>query len=98
MQSQTVVSQRASIGLCNLMLNFDGIAEIVEKGIITKTGEMLLFDAIIYATECYLMFHRMPTAETGLVSDARPRLLWYAWWPHCIHRDCNSRHQTFDKW
>ncbi|KAG1844700.1 hypothetical protein F4604DRAFT_1937390 [Suillus subluteus] len=34
----------------NLTLNFDGIANIVENGIITKTGEMLPFDVIIYAT------------------------------------------------
>ncbi|KAG0701972.1 hypothetical protein DFH29DRAFT_989931 [Suillus ampliporus] len=34
----------------NLTLNFDGIAEIVESGIVTKTGEMLPFDVIIYAT------------------------------------------------
>ncbi|KAG1751141.1 hypothetical protein EDB19DRAFT_2035978 [Suillus lakei] len=40
----------ASLHRPNLMLNFDGIAEIVEKGIITKLGEMLPFDVIIYAT------------------------------------------------
>jgi cation diffusion facilitator CzcD-associated flavoprotein CzcO len=34
----------------NLTLNFDGIANVVENGIITKTGEMLPFDVIIYAT------------------------------------------------
>jgi hypothetical protein len=34
----------------NVRLNFDGIAEIVENGIITKTGEMLPFDVIVYAT------------------------------------------------
>ncbi|KAG0701974.1 hypothetical protein DFH29DRAFT_1048990 [Suillus ampliporus] len=34
----------------NLTLNFDGIAEIVESGIVTKTGDMLPFDVIIYAT------------------------------------------------
>ncbi|KAG1806579.1 uncharacterized protein HD556DRAFT_1303011 [Suillus plorans] len=34
----------------NVTLNFDGIAEIVENGIITKTGEMLPFDVIVYAT------------------------------------------------
>ncbi|KAG1822745.1 uncharacterized protein BJ212DRAFT_1444991 [Suillus subaureus] len=34
----------------NVKLNFDGIAEIVENGIVTKTGEMLPFDVIIYAT------------------------------------------------
>jgi cation diffusion facilitator CzcD-associated flavoprotein CzcO len=34
----------------NVRLNFDGIAEIVENGIITKTGEMLSFDVIVYAT------------------------------------------------
>ncbi|KAG1750938.1 hypothetical protein EDD22DRAFT_916125 [Suillus occidentalis] len=34
----------------NLTLNFDGIADIVENGIITKTGEMLPFDVIVYAT------------------------------------------------
>ncbi|OAX42852.1 FAD/NAD(P)-binding domain-containing protein [Rhizopogon vinicolor AM-OR11-026] len=34
----------------NLALNFDGIAEIVENGIVTKTGEMLPFDVIAYAT------------------------------------------------
>ncbi|KAG0701963.1 hypothetical protein DFH29DRAFT_531609 [Suillus ampliporus] len=34
----------------NLTLNFDGIAEIVESGIVTNTGEMLPFDIIIYAT------------------------------------------------
>ncbi|KAG2153120.1 uncharacterized protein EDB93DRAFT_1249032 [Suillus bovinus] len=34
----------------NLTLNFDGIANIVENGIITKTGELLPFDVIVYAT------------------------------------------------
>ncbi|KAG0701966.1 hypothetical protein DFH29DRAFT_875500 [Suillus ampliporus] len=34
----------------NLTLNFDGIAEIVESGIVTNTGEMLPFDVIVYAT------------------------------------------------
>ncbi|KAG2102229.1 uncharacterized protein F5147DRAFT_754352 [Suillus discolor] len=34
----------------NLTLNFDGIANIAENGIITKTGEMLPFDVIVYAT------------------------------------------------
>ncbi|KAG2338481.1 FAD/NAD(P)-binding domain-containing protein [Suillus weaverae] len=34
----------------NLTLNFDGIVNIVENGIITKTGEMLPFDVIVYAT------------------------------------------------
>ncbi|KAG1788125.1 uncharacterized protein HD556DRAFT_1312239 [Suillus plorans] len=39
-----------SICRSNVTLNFDGIAEIVENGIITNTGEMLLFDIIVYAT------------------------------------------------
>ncbi|KAG1809003.1 hypothetical protein EV424DRAFT_1543235 [Suillus variegatus] len=39
-----------SIYRSNVTLNFDGIAEIVENGIITNTGEMLLFDVIVYAT------------------------------------------------
>ncbi|KAG2369686.1 hypothetical protein BDR07DRAFT_1468332 [Suillus spraguei] len=34
----------------NVALNFDGIAEIVENGIVTKTGETLPFDVIVYAT------------------------------------------------
>ncbi|KAG2356270.1 hypothetical protein BDR07DRAFT_1613182 [Suillus spraguei] len=34
----------------NVTLNFDGISEIVENGIITKTGEILPFDVIVYAT------------------------------------------------
>ncbi|KAG1906692.1 uncharacterized protein F5891DRAFT_1003450 [Suillus fuscotomentosus] len=34
----------------NLTLNFDGIDNIAENGIITKTGEMLPFDVIVYAT------------------------------------------------
>ncbi|KAG2757493.1 FAD/NAD(P)-binding domain-containing protein [Suillus brevipes Sb2] len=34
----------------NVTLNFDGIAEIVENGIITRTGKMLPFDVIVYAT------------------------------------------------
>lgn len=34
----------------NLTLNFDGIAEIVEHGVITKTGELFPFDVIVYAT------------------------------------------------
>ncbi|KAG2129482.1 hypothetical protein DEU56DRAFT_817296 [Suillus clintonianus] len=40
----------ASLHRPNVTLNFDGIAEIVENGIITKTGEILPFDVIVYAT------------------------------------------------
>ncbi|KAG2153108.1 uncharacterized protein EDB93DRAFT_1249021 [Suillus bovinus] len=39
-----------SLHRSNVTLNFDGIAEIVEDGIITKTGERLPFDVIVYAT------------------------------------------------
>ncbi|EIW81054.1 FAD/NAD(P)-binding domain-containing protein [Coniophora puteana RWD-64-598 SS2] len=34
----------------NLSLNFDGISEVVGDGLVTRTGEMLPFDVIIYAT------------------------------------------------
>ncbi|KAG1741887.1 FAD/NAD(P)-binding domain-containing protein [Suillus paluster] len=40
----------ASLYRPNLTLNFDGIAEIVENGIVTNTGEMLPCDVIVYAT------------------------------------------------
>ncbi|KAH7913943.1 hypothetical protein BJ138DRAFT_1001148 [Hygrophoropsis aurantiaca] len=40
----------ASLSRPNLTLNFDGISQITEDGIITKTGENLQFDVIIYAT------------------------------------------------
>ncbi|KAG1807872.1 uncharacterized protein BJ212DRAFT_1449225 [Suillus subaureus] len=53
----------------NLTLNFDGIANIVENGIITNTGEMLPFDVIIYATGfisvSYYDAHGGPTAYLG---------------------------------
>jgi hypothetical protein len=111
----------------NLTLNFDGIADIVENGIITKTGmyghsryyhlphislgEMLPFDVIVYATGFIgvsatyadLIFHKMPTAETGAIPNARsrlewshyPRLLRCAWRPYRIPGDCNSWHTKF---
>ncbi|KAG2033732.1 hypothetical protein BDR03DRAFT_902073 [Suillus americanus] len=49
---RTVADSGFLKSLCrpNVKLNFDGIAEIVENGIITKTGEMLPFDVIVYAT------------------------------------------------
>ncbi|KAG1885166.1 hypothetical protein F4604DRAFT_1918827 [Suillus subluteus] len=49
---RTVADSGFLKSLCrsNVKLNFDGIAEIVENGIITKTGEMIPFDDIVYAT------------------------------------------------
>ncbi|KAH7885333.1 hypothetical protein F5I97DRAFT_1884570 [Phlebopus sp. FC_14] len=40
----------ASLSRPNLTLNFDGISEIVENGILTAKGDILPFDIIIFAT------------------------------------------------
>ncbi|KAG1892206.1 hypothetical protein F4604DRAFT_1875601 [Suillus subluteus] len=50
----------------NVTLNFDGIAEVVENGIITKTGEMLPFDVIVYATGFIGKQERYPMHVRGL--------------------------------
>ncbi|KAG1783064.1 hypothetical protein EV702DRAFT_1040837 [Suillus placidus] len=50
----------------NVTLNFDGIAEIVENGIIAKTGEMLPFDVIVYATGFIGKQERYPMHVRGL--------------------------------
>ncbi|KAG1745996.1 uncharacterized protein EDB91DRAFT_1120111 [Suillus paluster] len=48
----------------NLSLNFDGIAEIMENGILTNTGEILPFDVIVYATG--FIGERYPVHVRGL--------------------------------
>jgi cation diffusion facilitator CzcD-associated flavoprotein CzcO len=53
-----------SLSRSNVTLNFDGIDEIVENGIITKTGEMLPFDVIVYATG--FIGERFPMHVRGL--------------------------------
>ncbi|KAG2155030.1 uncharacterized protein EDB93DRAFT_1247986 [Suillus bovinus] len=53
-----------SLHRSNVTLNFDGIAEIVENGIITKTGETLPFDVIVYATG--FIGERFPMHVRGL--------------------------------
>ncbi|KAF9242545.1 hypothetical protein BU15DRAFT_43918 [Melanogaster broomeanus] len=54
----------ASLSRPNLDLNFDGIAEVVENGIITKKGDLLPFDVIIYATG--FIGDKYPVHVTGL--------------------------------
>ncbi|KAF8843419.1 FAD/NAD(P)-binding domain-containing protein [Paxillus ammoniavirescens] len=54
----------ASLSRPNLTLNFDGIAEIVKNGIVTKTGDLLPFDVIIYATG--FKGDKYPVHVTGL--------------------------------
>ncbi|KIJ17728.1 hypothetical protein PAXINDRAFT_72805 [Paxillus involutus ATCC 200175] len=54
----------ASLSRPNLTLNFDGIAEIVENGIVTKKGDLLPFDVIIYATG--FRGDKYPVHVTGL--------------------------------
>ncbi|KAG1906247.1 uncharacterized protein F5891DRAFT_975674 [Suillus fuscotomentosus] len=49
----------------NLTLNFDGIDNIAENGIITKTGEMLPFEVIIYATGFISKQDRYPMHVRG---------------------------------
>ncbi|KAG2051556.1 FAD/NAD(P)-binding domain-containing protein [Suillus hirtellus] len=50
----------------NLTLNFDGIDNIAENGIITKTGETLPFDVIVYATGFIGKQDRYPMHVRGL--------------------------------
>ncbi|KAG1815643.1 uncharacterized protein BJ212DRAFT_1587927 [Suillus subaureus] len=65
---RTVADSGFLKSLCrsNVTLNFDGIAEIVENGIITKTGEMLPFDVIVYATGFIGKQERYPMHVRGL--------------------------------
>ncbi|KAG1788132.1 uncharacterized protein HD556DRAFT_1448111 [Suillus plorans] len=49
----------------NLTLNFDGIDNIAEDGIVTKTGEMLPFDVIVYATGFISKQDRYPMHVRG---------------------------------
>ncbi|KAF9221012.1 FAD/NAD(P)-binding domain-containing protein [Gyrodon lividus] len=54
----------ASLSRPNLTLHFDGIAEILENGIVTKKGDLLPFDIIIYATG--FIGDKYPVHVTGL--------------------------------